>query len=125
MTTHGIRITVESQYQPSHSEPQRGMFLHVYDIQIENRNAFAVQLLFRHWIITESDGGRKEVKGPGVIGLQPVIAAGAMHAYSSYCVLSSDIGRMEGTYTMRRVDDDTRFEVIIPPFTLALPERMN
>jgi ApaG protein len=125
LTTNGVRITVEHQYQPSHSEPHRNHFLHVYDIRIENRNAFDVQLLRRHWIITEDSGVKNEIKGDGVIGVQPVIQPGGVHAYSSYCVLTTEIGQMQGAYTMLRVDDNSEFEVAIPAFMLTIPAKLN
>ena len=125
LTTNGIRISVEHQYQPAHSEPQRNHFLHVYDIKIENRNPYPVQLLRRHWIITQDAGLKNEVKGDGVIGVQPVIQPGGVHAYSSYCVLANEIGQMQGSYTMLRLDDHTHFEVMIPAFVLAVPAKLN
>jgi ApaG protein len=124
-TTHGIRISVEHQYQPAHSEPQRNHFLHVYDITIENSNPFPVQLLRRHWTIIEDNGIRNEVIGDGVIGVQPTIQPGGLHAYSSYCVLTSEIGTMRGNYVMQRLDDNSLLEVQIPPFVLALPAKLN
>jgi ApaG protein len=123
--THGIRVSVEHQYQPAHSEPQRNHYLHVYDITIENRNSFPVQLMRRQWLIDEDSGVRNEVIGDGVIGVQPVIQPGGIHAYSSYCVLASEIGRMHGRYIMVRLDENTEFEVDIPAFVLALPAKMN
>ncbi len=125
LTTNGIRISVEHQYQPSHSEPHRNYFLHVYDISIENRNHYPVQLLRRHWIITEDSGVQNEVKGDGVIGVQPVIQPGGVHVYSSYCVLTTEIGRMQGTYTMLRLDEKTNFDVKIPAFVLTVPAKLN
>ena len=124
-TTHGIRISVEHHYQSAHSEPQRNHFLHVYDITIENNNPFAVQLMRRHWTIIEDNGVRNEVIGDGVIGIQPVIQPGGLHAYSSYCVLTSEIGTMRGKYIMQRLDDNTFMDINIPPFVLALPAKMN
>ncbi len=125
LITHGIKISVEHQYQPSHSEPHRNHFLHVYDISIENRNHFSVQLLRRHWIITEDSGVHNEVIGEGVIGVQPVIQPGGVHVYSSYCVLTTEIGQMQGSYTMLRLDDKTYFEVRIPAFVLTVPAKLN
>lgn len=125
LITNGIRISVEHQYQESHSEPQRNQFLHVYDITIENRNRFPVQLLRRQWVIHEDTGIKNEIAGEGVIGVQPVIQPGGMHAYSSYCILTSEIGRMEGTYTMQRLDTQSLLEVQIPGFVLVLPAKLN
>jgi ApaG protein len=125
LTTHGIRISVEHHYQPAHSEPRRNYFLHVYDISIENRNPYPVQLLRRHWVITEDAGVKNEVIGDGVIGIQPVIQPGGVHAYSSYCVLKTEIGQMQGSYTMQKMDDQTLFEVQIPAFVLTVPAKLN
>jgi ApaG protein len=125
LITNGVRVTVEHQYQPAHSEPHRNHFLHVYDISIENRNPFAVQLLRRHWVITEGSGIKNEISGDGVIGVQPLIQPGGVHAYSSYCVLTMELGQMQGTYTMLRLDDQTEFEVRIPAFMLAIPAKLN
>ncbi|MDX1409046.1 MAG: ApaG domain, partial [Saprospiraceae bacterium] len=89
LITHGIKISVESFYQPAHSEPHRNRFLHVYNIRIENQNDFTVQLLRRHWYIVEGTGETKEVEGVGVINQQPVIGPGGFHAYSSYSILAN------------------------------------
>ena len=125
LITNGIRITVESFYQPAHSEPHRKRFLHVYNIRIENRNDFPVKLISRRWIITESNGGSKLVEGDGVIGKQPTIAPSNFHAYSSYCILSTDIGKMSGSYIMVREDTGEELEVTIPPFVLVIPAKLN
>ncbi len=125
LTTRGIRISVESQFQPGHSFPHRNQYLHVYTIQIENFNDFSVQLIARHWDITEADGTQKAVDGPGVVGEQPVIESGGLHSYSSFCVLAFPIGRMQGHYTMQRPDTGEVFDVEIPAFQLVMPDVMN
>lgn len=125
LITNGIRISVESFYQPAHSEPQRQRYLHVYNVRIENRNEFEVKLISRRWIITESNGTSKLVEGEGVIGKQPDISPGSFHAYSSYCILSTEIGKMSGTYSMVRTDTGEELEVTIPPFVLVIPAKLN
>lgn len=125
LTTHGIKISVESFYQPSHSEPLRQRFLHVYNIRIENKNPYSVKLLTRHWVIRESTGVEKIVEGDGVIGKQPILDPGGFHQYSSYCILASDHGKMEGRYHMERLDTDDRFDVHIPGFILIVPTKLN
>lgn len=125
LITHGVRVTVESFYQPGHSEPNRNRFLHVYNIRIENKNSFPIQLLKRRWLITESNGTSKIVEGDGVIGKQPMIETGKFHAYSSYSILSTDFGQMSGVYMMLRPEDNTAFEVTIPPFGLIVPSKLN
>lgn len=125
LITHGIKISVESFYQPAHSEPHRQRYLHVYNIRIENHNDFEVKLLNRRWLITESNGSSKLVEGEGVIGKQPEIGNGQFHAYSSYSILSTDIGKMSGSYSMVRLDTGEEFEVTIPPFVLVIPAKLN
>ena len=125
LITHGIRISVESFYQPAHSEPHRQRYLHVYNVRIENRNDFPVKLLSRRWVITESNGGSRLVEGEGVIGRQPIIGPSEFHAYSSYSILSTDIGKMSGSYSMVRLDTGEEFEVTIPPFVLVIPAKLN
>ena len=124
-TTEGVKVTVESIYQPEYSTPENGHFMYAYKVCIENLSAHSVQLLSRHWYIFDGYGKTHEVKGEGVVGLQPIIPPGERHIYVSGCHLSSDMGSMRGSYTMRRVHDDTKFEVSIPRFNLAAPYRLN
>lgn len=125
LTTHGIQIGVESDFRPGHSFPHRSQYLHVYSIYIKNYNDFPVQLVSRHWDITEADGSSKVVEGPGVIGEQPIIEPDGMHSYSSFCVLEFPIGRMAGYYTMKRMDTEETFDVNIPAFQLIMPDLLN
>ena len=125
LTTNGVRIGVESEFRPGHSFPHRSQYLHVYTIHIKNYNDFSVQLISRHWDITEADGEKKVVDGPGVVGEQPVIEPDGLHAYSSFCVLTFPIGRMAGYYNMIRVDTGEEFTVEIPPFNLVQPDVLN
>ena len=125
LTTHGIQIGVESDFRPGHSFPHRSQYLHVYSIYIKNYNDFPVQLISRHWDITEADGSTKVVEGPGVIGEQPIIEPNGMHSYSSFCVLEFPIGRMAGFYTMKRMDTEATFDVHIPAFQLIMPDLLN
>lgn len=125
LTTNGIQIGVESDFRPGHSFPNRSQYLHVYSVYIKNYNDFPVQLISRHWDITEADGTKNIVEGPGVIGEQPIIEPEGMHSYSSFCVLAFPIGRMSGFYTMKRVDTGVSFDVEIPPFHLIMPDLLN
>ncbi len=124
-TTNGITVSVETQYLPSHSNPREGKFIFGYHITIVNRSFFTVQLLRRHWVITNADGIMREVEGEGVIGQQPVLAPGEGHEYTSFCHLETEIGRMSGTYLMSRYDDNTYFEVTVPEFRMAAPFKLN
>jgi len=84
-----------------------------------------VQLLRRHWVIYDSNGTKREIKGEGVVGLQPVIAPGGQHDYVSGCNLKSGMGYMEGSYQMLREIDGVLIDVNIPRFILTTPYRMN
>ncbi|HMX41253.1 MAG TPA: Co2+/Mg2+ efflux protein ApaG [Saprospiraceae bacterium] len=125
LTTNGITVTVYNQYLPDHSSPREGIFRFGYFISIENGSPFPVQLLRRHWIIRQASGETHEVKGEGVVGLQPIIVPGDSHEYASQCELYTEMGRMVGTYLMRRCDNDALFEVPIPAFTLVAPFKLN
>lgn len=127
ITTNGIKISAEVAYQPqakefSDSEP-RNIF--AYRITIQNLNAFDVQLLRRHWHITNGLGTHREVEGPGVIGEQPIIHPHGSHRYVSYCPLLTDIGKMYGTFLMKNLQDDSYFRVEIPEFLMMLPQNAN
>lgn len=125
LTTNGITISVQTQFLPDHSDPRNGKFIFGYFITIENGSNETVQLLRRHWLIQDSNGTKREVDGDGVIGQQPILNPGDIHAYSSFCDLSTDIGKMSGAYLMLRVSTGTFFEATVPPFKLVAPFRMN
>ncbi|MEO1434606.1 MAG: Co2+/Mg2+ efflux protein ApaG [Bacteroidota bacterium] len=124
-TTHGVKISVQSVYQPELSHQNGGKYVFAYQVTIENQNDFAVQLLRRHWFIYDSLGEKREVEGFGVIGKQPVIPPGGAHQYVSGSAFDSDFGAMHGTYLMMRVLDDQQFRVVIPEFHLIAPQRLN
>lgn len=119
LTTKGIKISVESFYETQHSNPELHKFIYSYRVTIENESDFEVQLLSRHWIITDAALTIKEVQGDGVLGQQPVLAPGSFHSYSSWCPLETEFGKMEGKYTMKRISDGLRFDVVIPAFRLV------
>ncbi len=123
--TKGIKITVEVEYQPAYSSPTQFHFVFTYRIIIENLSEFAFQLMRRHWYIHDANRQVKEVEGEGVVGLQPILEPGESHTYVSGCNLKSGIGKMYGTYTMRRIMDDKKIEVEIPEFTMFVPYKLN
>lgn len=123
--TEGVKVSVETIYQPEYSNPSNDHFMFAYRIQIENLGAYSVQLMRRHWRIFDSNGSRREVEGEGVVGQQPVIAPGGMHEYVSGCNLQTDMGTMEGTYEMRRLVDNESINVSIPKFSLIAPFKLN
>ena len=123
--TQGIKITVRSTYQESYSRPEEDHFLFTYRITIENTSEFTVQLVRRHWFIYDSSGEHREVEGEGVIGQQPILMPGDVYEYESACNLTTDMGRMHGTYLMERTVDKLRFYVNIPEFEMVIPARLN
>ena len=123
--TKGVKITVRTQFQPSHSRPEMRHFLFTYRILIENRSEYTVQLLRRHWYIFDSNGEHREVEGDGVVGHQPVLMPNEMHEYESACNLVTDMGKMKGIYQMMRIIDKENFLVEIPEFKLIAPQRLN
>lgn len=118
--THGIRVTVRSEYAPDRSRPADQHWFFLYTITIKNESEGTVQLLSRHWVITNADGQVQEVRGPGVVGEQPVLAPGQAFTYTSGCPLTTSFGRMEGTYQMTTPAGES-FDVIIAAFTLSEP----
>jgi ApaG protein len=124
-TTRDIRVSVESEWVPERSQPQRNAWFFTYLILIENLGDDVVQLISRHWIIENAVGRSEEVRGPGVVGETPVLGPGESFQYRSFCPLDTPVGSMRGTYQMRRLDDGQLFDIEIPVFTLAMPSALN
>jgi ApaG protein len=123
-TTRGIKVEVAARYLPERSEPLRSRWFFAYDIQISNLGDDVVQLLNRHWIITDANGQIEEVKGPGVVGNQPVLEPGESFQYTSFCPLTTPFGTMEGSYEMV-TDGGQSFQAEIARFTLSQPMAVN
>jgi ApaG protein len=119
-TTRGITVRVSVSYLPEQSEPRRGRWFWAYHVRIENEGAQPVQLLTRHWVITDGRGARHTVEGEGVVGEQPLIEPGASYDYVSGCPLATPTGAMQGSYQVV-AEDGSRFEVAIPRFALTAP----
>jgi ApaG protein len=119
--TNNVRVEVESQYASEHSQPFQNQWFFYYTIRITNESDETVQLLSRHWIITDAGGHVEEVRGPGVVGEQPVLAPGESFQYTSGCPLKTSTGVMHGTYQMVVTDGGKRFDVEIAPFALHEP----
>jgi ApaG protein len=117
--TDGIRVQVETRYAPEHSQPGESWFF-LYTVTIANERSAPVQLVSRHWIITDGTGDVQEVKGMGVVGEQPLLQPGTSFEYTSGCPLPTPFGSMEGRYQMLS-DDGRRFEAEIAPFELREP----
>lgn len=116
-TTKDITVTVRPVYLDSQSDFFEKRFVFGYFVQIDNHSEAEVQLLRRYWRIEDYAGQVQEVEGEGVIGEQPLIPSGGMHQYSSYSVIGSFEGAMEGHYLMQRPNGE-RFRVLIPRFDL-------
>lgn len=118
--TRGVRVHVESQFDPDRSEPSRSQWFFLYTIRISNEGTETVQLLTRHWTITDGTGKVEEVRGPGVVGKQPILKPGESFEYTSGCPLNTAFGVMEGTYQMVTAGGE-HFDVKVAPFTLSEP----
>jgi ApaG protein len=123
-TTRGIRIEVQSKYLAERSSPRDEQYLFAYQVRISNVGTETAQLVSREWTITSAEGDVEHVKGPGVVGEQPVLAPGGSFEYTSYCPLKTAVGSMHGTYQMVTGDGET-FDAQIAPFTLAIPNSLN
>jgi ApaG protein len=123
-TTRGIQIHVKTAYLPERSSPRESSYLFMYTIRISNVGSETAQLLSREWIITNADGEVERVKGPGVVGEQPVLPPGGSFEYTSYCPLKTPVGSMQGSYQMVTANGE-HFDAIISPFTLAVPNSLN
>ena len=115
--TNSVRVEVESRFAPEHSQPFQNEWFFHYTVRIANEGEDTVQLLTRHWIITDATGHTEEVKGAGVVGEQPVLRPGESFQYTSGCRLRTSAGTMQGSYFCV-AEDGTRFDVEIPAFVL-------
>ena len=118
--TNGVRVEVESKYHPERSTPFQQHWFFSYTIRITNIGDETIQLISRHWIITDETGHVEEVKGEGVVGEQPVLAPGEAFQYTSFCPLKTPSGTMRGTYQMIAGNGE-QFDVEIAPFGLREP----
>ena len=119
-----MSVRVQSRYVPEHSDPARGGWLFAYTVRIANEGEDVVKLISRHWIITDANGEVEEVKGPGVVGEQPVLRPGEHFEYTSACPLRTAFGTMHGTYQMV-TDDGEEFDAEIATFSLSTPHAVN
>ena len=118
--TRQIRVRVETEYAPSRSNPAQNEWFFLYTIRLTNEGTETVQLISRHWIITDAMGQTEEVRGGGVVGKNPVLEPGATFEYTSGCQLKTPFGSMRGTYQMV-TDKRENFEIQIPMFTMTEP----
>ena len=123
-TTRGIRVQVRSSYLSDRSSHRESQYLFQYHVRISNVGQETAQLVSREWVITNAEGEVERVKGPGVVGEQPVLAPGSSFEYSSFCPLKTNVGSMHGSYQMV-TDKGEQFDAVIAPFTLAVPNALN
>ncbi|MBK6936540.1 MAG: Co2+/Mg2+ efflux protein ApaG [Chitinophagaceae bacterium] len=125
MISEGVQVSVETFYQADSSKPLESEYMFAYRITIENYNNFPIKLHRRHWYIFDSSCERREVEGEGVIGVQPTVQPGKTYQYVSGCNLSSEMGKMWGTYQMENLNSKQFFEVQIPEFEMIVPFKEN
>jgi ApaG protein len=119
-STRGIAVRVEPTYLESRSSPDGLQYFWAYRVMIKNQGWETVQLLSRHWMITNARGELTEVKGAGVVGEQPVLKPGESFEYTSGAPLNTPSGMMGGAYQMQ-TDSGERFDIEIPTFSLDCP----
>jgi ApaG protein len=118
--TRNISVSVETRFLEGDSDPDEAYYVWAYRITIENLGAETVQLLTRHWQITDAMGRLQEVRGEGVVGEQPVLEPGAHYSYASGTPLSTASGFMRGSYGMKTETGET-FDIDVPAFSLDSP----
>lgn len=123
--SRGIRIIVKPRYVSEQSDPAADHYLFAYHITIRNESSETVQLLARHWVITNGEGHVEEVRGPGVVGYQPILAPGEEFQYTSGCPLGTPVGTMHGEFNMIVSSTQEAFDAPIEPFRLAVPNALN
>lgn len=123
-TTRGVTISIRPEFVPERSDQSGSVYFFAYHVRIQNRGDEPVQLLARHWIITDGSGKTDEVQGTGVVGEQPRLRPGEQFEYTSACPLSTAVGTMHGRFRMT-TDGGEEFDANVAPFTLAVPGVMH
>jgi ApaG protein len=123
--SEGIAISVETYFEAGYSNVSQQEFMFAYRITIQNKNAFPVKLISRHWHIFEGNGTKREVVGDGVVGEQPTILPEKSYQYLSGCNLKSELGSMFGSYLFENLHTKKNFSVAIPYFEMVVPYKLN
>jgi ApaG protein len=118
--TRDIEITVLPEFMPERSDADQRQWFWAYTVEIANQGETAVQVTHRHWQITDANGRLEEVRGPGIVGEQPVLKPGEIFRYTSGCPLTTPSGFMVGTYRIVE-EGGSVFEAAIPMFSLDQP----
>ena len=124
MRNNNINIKVESDFIKERSSSAIPLYLFSYNIEIYNKGTEEVQLLSRYWHIEDGSGHIEEIRGPGVVGLKPIIKSDEIFKYSSYCPLKTPFGVMHGSFQMIN-SQNSHFDVLISPFSLTVPDYIN
>lgn len=123
-TSEGVHIAVQSYFLDEQSRPEESLYVWAYRVKVTNDLDEPVQLINRHWIITDGHGETQEVKGVGVVGEQPMLGPGDSFVYTSGTPLYAPTGFMHGSYDMRTVTG-RMFQADIPAFSLDSPYSNN
>lgn len=123
--SEGIEVSIETFFQKDYSNPLQNEYMFAYRITIENHNSYPVKLLRRFWEIFDSNSEHREVEGEGVVGVQPLIMSGKQYQYVSGCHLKSEMGKMQGFYTMQNIETKELIRVNIPAFKMIAPVKLN
>jgi ApaG protein len=124
MEEYQIQIAVQVKYLADQSDEAENRFVFTYTITITNQGEQTVQLISRHWIITDANHHIQEVRGKGVVGEQPVLKQGQSFEYTSGTVLATQVGTMSGSYQMLP-ENGVEFSVAIPQFVLSVPRVLH
>lgn len=124
MSSNDILVSVTPQYLPDQSSPDDQRYVFAYTVRITNRSRQAVQVVSRHWVITDGRQNTQEVRGLGVVGQQPLLAPGESFEYTSGCPLPTPVGTMRGFYHCVG-EDGIPFDAPIPEFMLAMPRTLH
>lgn len=119
-----MKVEVTPRYIEEQSDPARSQYVFAYTVRILNTGSAAAQVISRHWVITDGNEQVEEVRGLGVVGQQPLIAAGDVYEYTSGCPLTTPFGTMRGSYHCVG-ENGVPFEVEIPEFVLTLPRTLH
>lgn len=121
---YAVKVDAQAFYLADHSDEDNDRYVFAYNVRITNVGKIAAKVVSRHWLITNATGEVQDVRGMGVIGEQPNLAPGKCFEYSSGSELTTDAGSMRGSYQMLAADG-TRFEAIIPEFSLFVPRVLH
>ncbi|WP_374708592.1 Co2+/Mg2+ efflux protein ApaG [Halomonas icarae] len=120
-----VNVEVEPEFRPEESAPEEERYVFSYTVTVHNASRHSIQLMARHWTITQGSGKVQDVRGKGVVGQQPVIAPGQHFRYTSRAILDGPVGVMQGEYTCVDTATQRPFEVPIAPFRLAGPNQVH